>query len=157
AWNFFDEGLANGKDFPVLRLPKSAPLTRGPVKPLPEERTLNKPINFDVMFRNPPNFAGNPVGAITWLDDGEHFLQVKDNRLWKVHALTGRAKPAIDSENLKKSLDTVPNLKREEAGRIAGGPAYRLNPPRTAVLFTHGDELYYAKLDGSPAVRLTKA
>ena len=59
-------------------------------------------------------------------------------------------------EGIKKSLAAVPALKPDELDRIAGGPAYRLDPQRTAVMFTHGDELYYAKLDGSPAVRLTK-
>jgi dipeptidyl aminopeptidase/acylaminoacyl peptidase len=156
AWNFFDAGLANGQDFPVARLPKSVPITRGPVRPLPEDRTLNKPIDFDVMFRSQPNFGGVPVSGITWLDDGEHFLQVKDGRVWKVAAATGRATPFIDVELLKKSLASVPALKSEDLSRIAGGPAYRLNPQRTAVLFTHGDELWHAKLDGSPAVRLTK-
>jgi dipeptidyl-peptidase 4 len=156
TWNFFDAGLGEGKDFPVMRVNKNVPLTRGPVRQLPEDRGVNKPITLDLMFRSPPNFAGNAVSGITWLDDGEHFLQVKDNRLYKVNALTGRAEPLIDSEKLKKSLAAVPALKPEELNRIAGGPAYRLNPPRTAVMFTHGDELYYSKLDGSPAVRLTK-
>ena len=156
AWNFFDAAIANGQDFPVVRLPKSVPITRGAVRPLPEDRTLDKAIDFDVMFRNPPNFGGVPVSGITWLDDGEHFLQVKDGRVWKVAATTGRGTPFIDVELLKKSLAAVPALKADELARIAGGPAYRLNPQRTAVLFTHGDELWYAKLDGSPAVRLTK-
>src|SRR5262245_60230061 len=156
AWNFFDAALGEGKEFPVLRLPKNVPLTREPVRPLPEERTLNKPITPETLFRNPPNFAGNPVSGITWLEDGEYFLQVKDNRVYKVHAVTGRAEPFIDVEKFKKSLAAVPALKPDELDRIAGGPAYRLDPQRTAVMFTHGDELYYAKLDGSPAVRLTK-
>lgn len=157
AWNFFDVGLNNGQDFPVVRLQKSVPITRGAVRPLPEDRTLNKAIDFDVMFRNPPNFGGVPVSGISWLEDGEHFLQVKDGRVWKVAAATGRATPFIDVELLKKSLSTVPALKSEELSRIAGGPAYRLNPQRNAVIFAHGDELWHAKLDGSPAVRLTKS
>jgi dipeptidyl-peptidase 4 len=156
AWNFFDSALGEGKDFPVVRLGKDVPLTRGPVRPLPEERTLNKPINTELLFRNPPNLAGNPVSGITWLEDGEHFLQVKDNQLCKVHAVSGRSEPFIDVEKLKKSLAAVPALKPDELNRIAGGPAYRLNPQRTAVMFGHGDELYYTLLDGSPAVRLTK-
>jgi len=44
------------------------------------------------------------VIGITWLDDGEHFLQVKDNQLCKVHAITGRTEPFINVEKLKKSL-----------------------------------------------------
>ena len=34
TWNFFDADLADGKDFPVVRLPKSVPLLTGPVRPL---------------------------------------------------------------------------------------------------------------------------
>src|SRR5262249_30834260 len=79
AWTFFAAVLGEGRDFPVVRLPKSVPLPRGRVRPLPKERSLNKPITPELLFRNPPNFAGNPVSGITWLDDGEHFLQVKDN------------------------------------------------------------------------------
>lgn len=155
VWNFFDEGLADGKDFPVVRLAKAVPITRGPVRPVADDRTPNKPITPDLLFRNTPNFGGNPVGGVTWID-GEHFLQVKDAKLWKVAARTGRAEPFIDAAKLAKSLSSVPTIKPEDAGRLAGGPAYRLNPQRTAVLFTHGDELYHSTLDGSPAVRLTK-
>src|SRR5262249_26741859 len=158
AWNFFDDGLAEGKDFPVVRLPKDVPLTRGPVRPLPEERGSNKPITPETLFgRNVPTFAGNPVSGLTWLDDGEHFLQVKDNRLWKVDAVTGRAELFVDPDQLARSLESLPAIKPDDAKKLAGGPGYRLNPQRKAALFTHGDELYFAKLDGSGAVRLTKA
>lgn len=156
TWNFFDAGLKEGTDFPVLRLPKSVPFTRGPIRVVPEERQPPKPITIDMLFRNPPSFSGNPVGGLTWLDDGEHFLQAKENRLYKVHARTGRATPFVDVEKLKQSLANVPALKAEERTRIAQGPLYRFNPPRTAILFTHGDELYTAPLDGRPALRLTK-
>ncbi|MBO0698155.1 MAG: DPP IV N-terminal domain-containing protein [Zavarzinella sp.] len=156
TWNFFDAGLADGKDFPVLRVMTTTPLTRGPVRPLPEDRGMNKPITLDLMFRNTPNFAGNPVFGLTWLD-GEHLLQAKDNRLYKVHAATGRAEPFVDVEKLKKSLAVVPALKPDELNRLAAGPLYRFDPKHSAVLITHGDELYYVKLDGSPAARLTKS
>src|SRR5262249_38853176 len=132
AWNFFDSALGEGKDFPVVRLPKSVPLTRGPVRPLPEERSLNKPITPELLFRNPPNFAGNPGRGITGLDGGEHFLQVRDTRVYKVHAVGGRAEPFIDVEKLKKSLAAAPALKPDEPARPAGAPAYRLAPQRTA-------------------------
>jgi dipeptidyl aminopeptidase/acylaminoacyl peptidase len=155
TWNFFDAGLSQGKDFPVLRVTTTTPMTRGPVRPLPEDRGTDKPITLDLMFRNTPNFAGNPVGGLTWVD-GEHFLQVKDERLYKVHAVTGRAAPFVDFETLKKSLTAIPALKPDELNRLAAGPFYRFNPKRTAILVTHGDDLYHIKLDGSPARRLTK-
>ena len=81
---------------------------------------------------------------------------MKDAKLWKVDALTGRAGPFIDTAKVAKSLTAIPTIKPDDANKLAGGPAYRLNPQRTAVLFTHADELYYAALDGSPAVRLTR-
>jgi dipeptidyl-peptidase-4 len=155
TWNFFDAGLADGKDFPVLRVTTATPLTRGPARPPPEDRGANKPVTLDLMFRNTPNFAGDPVGGLTWVD-GEHFLQVKDDRLYKVHAAAGRAEPFVGVDRLKKSLAVIPGLRAEELNRMAAGPAYHFNPKRTAVLVTHGDDLYCANLDGRPAVRLTK-
>ena len=155
AWGFFDAGLGEGKEFPVLRVTTATPLTRGPARPLPEDRTAARPITLDLLFLNTPNFTGNPVGGLTWVD-GEHFLQAKDHRLYKVRAGTGRAEPFVDVEKLKKSLAVVPALRPEELNRLAG-PPYRFNSKRTAVLFTHGDDLYHTKLDGSPAVRLTKS
>ncbi len=155
TWNFFDADLAEGADFPVIRVAKAAPITRSPIRPLTEDRTFNKPITPETMFRSPPNLSGSPVGGITWIDS-ENFLQVKDGKLWKVAALTGRAEQFIDPAKLTKSLSAIPTIKPDDAAKLAGGPAYRLNPPRTAVLFTHGDELYHAPLDGGPAVRLTK-
>src|SRR5439155_353806 len=40
TWNFFDDALAEGKDFPVLRLPAAVPLTLGRARPLTEDRTF---------------------------------------------------------------------------------------------------------------------
>ena len=69
-----------GQDYPVLRLPAAAPLNTGRVRPLPEDRVMNKPITFDAAYASVPplNFTGSPVAGLTWLDDGQHFLQVKD-------------------------------------------------------------------------------
>jgi dipeptidyl-peptidase-4 len=157
AWNFFDESLADGKDFPVIRLPKTAPLNRGAVRPLPEDRTMNKSLNAEALLGSAaPSFSGSPTRVDAWLDDEEHFLQVKERKLWKVHAVTGRAEPFVDMENFARSLQTLSTLKPDQARQLASTPSYRMNPQRTAMLFTVGDDLYHAKLDGSKAVRLTK-
>ena len=171
TWNFFDAGLAAGKDFPVLRLPAEAPLNAGAVRPLAEERTLNKPFTPDLLLgkATPPNLSGSPAAVTAWLDDGEHFLQVKGGVLCKVHARTGRAAPFLDRDRLVKSLQALAALDADAvqalARSLAAGPGPRhggaggaqMNPQRTGVLFGHGDDLYFTRFDGSPAVRLTRS
>lgn len=159
TWNFFDEGLAEGKDYPVVRLASSTPLTSGPVRPLAEERKLNKPISEDMFYgKEPmPNLQGNPVGGLTWLEDGEHFLQIKDNQLRKVQARSGRSELFVDSAKLAQSLKALPTLDPETVQNYAQGPHYNMNPQRTGALYTIGNDLYFAHFDGSSAVRLTKS
>jgi dipeptidyl aminopeptidase/acylaminoacyl peptidase len=157
AWNFFDAGLKVGADFPVLRLPVPVPLTKGRVRPLAEERSPKKPITLEALQAGRlPNFHGNPVGGLVWLDDGEHFLQRKEGTLLKVHAQTGRSKPFFDQEKFAKSLATIPGMTRGEAERFARDPGLAMNPQRTAALIEHQDDYYYCPFDGSKPVRLTK-
>jgi dipeptidyl aminopeptidase/acylaminoacyl peptidase len=173
TWNFFDHALAEGKDFPVVRLPKHVPLTVCRVRPLPEDRTLDKPITFDLLYRSdqPPSLDGAPVSGLIWLEDGRHFLQKKDGGLYKVDALTGRAEPFYDPEKLASGLSSLPTINKQTARALAGGgpprgmrrrrsfggtPSFTMNPQRTGALFEHGNDLYYCNFDGTKAVRLTK-
>jgi dipeptidyl aminopeptidase/acylaminoacyl peptidase len=157
AWNFLDDVLKEGQDYPVLRLPAAAPLTTGKVRPLPEERARNKPLTFEAVYRagRPLSFTGNPVAGLTWLDDGEHFLQRKEGKLYKVEAVTGRCQPLFDPDKLARSLAALPALGAEAADALAGG-LLRLNPQHTGALFEHEGNLFFANLDGSGVVRLTK-
>ncbi|HEX4589952.1 MAG TPA: S9 family peptidase, partial [Gemmataceae bacterium] len=160
TWNFFDDGLVENKDAPVLALPKAVPITAGPVRPLAEDRVVNKRITVEAMLeggRRGIDLTGNPVSGLTWLDDGEHFLQIKDNTLYKVTARTGRAEPFVDREKLAKSLAALPTLDRQTIQSLSRGPRFRMDPKRTGTLFDEGDDLYFAKFDGSPAVRLTRS
>jgi dipeptidyl aminopeptidase/acylaminoacyl peptidase len=189
TWNYFDEALAEGKDFPVLRLPHPTPLTASPVRPLAEDRTFNKMVTFEALYgsgqepevrgrrgegrgqraggrgqrgrqggrqQEPPNFAGSPVSGITWLEDGEHFLQVKDGRLYKVHARSGRAQPFHDPDKLAAGLGSLPTIPRATARMLAGGTSFHMNPQRTGALFEHDNDIYYCNFDGTHAVRLTR-
>jgi dipeptidyl aminopeptidase/acylaminoacyl peptidase len=198
TWNFFDEGLAEGKDYPVLRLPAAARVTAGPVRPLPEDRVLNKPFVPEMLYSGlgagggavpprggrgqvvrgqgappparggrgqrgqrapaggPPNLSGNPVFISGWLDDGEHFLQTIEGELCRVEARTGRAEPFIDVEKLTKSLQADPGLDANAAARrTARGPLSRTDPKRTGVLVEHDGNLFFARFDGTAAVKLT--
>jgi dipeptidyl aminopeptidase/acylaminoacyl peptidase len=155
AWNFFDAALEEGKDFPVLRLPAPAAIVSGRVRPLAQDRKMNRPITFETLYgKKRPNFAGNPVAGLTWID-GEHFLQVKEGRLRKVNAQSGRSQPFFDPARLAAGLATLPTIHRDAADALARSYFLHMNPQRTAALFHHDDDLYYCKLDGSGAVRLT--
>src|SRR5205085_50726 len=89
-----------------------------------------------------------------WLD-GEHFLQVKDGKLLKVEARTGKSEPFADPEKLKKSLAAIKELDVKTAEKLASGTFFRANPDRTAFLFDIGADLGLAYFDGAPAVKLT--
>jgi dipeptidyl aminopeptidase/acylaminoacyl peptidase len=184
TWNYFDKGVAVGKPFPVLRVAKDQPVTTGSPRPLPEDRVANKPFTLDLVGgRGGAGLGGQPMGDITWLDDGEHWLQVKDNKLWKVHARTGKAEQFVDPEKLKKSLAKVEGAIPPEqptgdrpmgpgrggppagvrpgrggggGGNPLAGPNYTFNPDRSAVVITTRTGSVLAYRDGSPGVRLTK-
>jgi dipeptidyl aminopeptidase/acylaminoacyl peptidase len=168
TWNFFDEVLAEGHDYPVLRLLAPVPITAGPVRPLAENRAAKKPITLDAVMRGQVNLSGTPADAIQWLDDGQHFLQMKKDGLYQVEALTGRAKLFHEPEKMARGLRTIPGVDAETAERWSNSVGRRtarsrrasfvavlMNPQRTGAVFNHEKDLYYCNLDGSHAVRLT--
>ncbi len=171
TWNFFDP-VAEGKDFSVLRLPAPALIHTGAIRPLPEEQGSLKPITFDTLYGSDrgPNFSGNPVSGLVWLDDGEHYLQTREGRLRKVEAVTGRSTPFYDPDKLTAGLAALPTLGKATAQRLTGGGGGMgrggrrggeagglfMNPARTGALFEYESDLYYCNLDGSGAVRLTR-
>lgn len=155
AWNAFDAGLKVGQPFPVLRLTGDQPLFTGPPKPLPEDRVTGKKFTeADLVGRS--GLGGQPLGEITWLEDGEHWLQAKAGKLWKVHARSGRAELFVDPAKLTASLAALTDLDKKQLPQWVNGPRYTFDPARTGVLVNTGVGLVFAKRDGSPAVRLTK-
>lgn len=175
AWSFFEKGIREGSDYPVLRLTNETPLLTAPVRPLPEDRSRHKRIEPDmVLGKKPlPNLSGSPIADVKWLDDGEHFLQRKEGRMRKVHALSGRSRPQPepDAKKIEAALAALPTIDRQTARRIASriaaeapnrGRVRRPTPGsaessegKEGRVFQHGDDLYYYYLDGSKAVRLT--
>ena len=161
TWDQFDGEVQPGKVFPVSRLVKAVPVHLGPPAPLAEGRVMNKPITEALLFGGGGRgfsfgFAGNPIVSPQWLDDGEHFFQTKEGKLWKVHARTGKAEPFVDPELIKKSLAAVPEYKTAADGISKRTPS-RMNPDRTGMLVDVGSDLAIAYFDGRPAVRLAKS
>lgn len=155
TWNAFDAGIEKDKEFPVVRVPKLAGIAVGAPRPLPENRKKNLPIDLAFLTSNRA-FAIGEIGPVTWLPDGEHFLQTKGNRLWKVAARTGRSEPFVDPVLLEKSLEGLPTLEKKSRSGVARSPAYRMNPARTGTLVDlPKEELGFAYFDGTPALQLT--
>jgi dipeptidyl aminopeptidase/acylaminoacyl peptidase len=160
TWNFFDEGISDGRDAPVVALQASVPLTSGAVRPLAEDRTTGKRITVDALLkggRRAIDLTGNPVSGLIWLEDGDHFLQVKDGRLYKVAARTGKATLFVDPDKLSKSLSLLPTLDRGTARDLSRGTRFHMDPKKTGALFEHENDLYFGKFDGSAGIRLTKS
>lgn len=156
VWNFFDEGLAEGAEFPVVRLPAPAVVLSGAVRPLAEDRTLGKKIEFGPEYSSDglPNLSGSPVGGFTWLDD-EHYLQNREGKLRKVEALTGRSEVFLDPEPMAAALAKIPTVGEKLAHEWAGSGWLNFDKERKGVLFNHENDLYYARVDGTLACRLT--
>lgn len=155
TWNFFDKDLAKDSEFPVARVGKLGGVATGSMRPLPENRKKDQPFTLEFLTSNRA-FAVGELGPVTWLPDGEHFLQTKGGKLYKVTARTGRGELFVDSEKLAKSLEGLATLPRRDRGGFARGGQYRMNPARTGTLVDlPKGELGFAYFDGSSAVQLT--
>jgi len=157
TWNFFDSDLTKGSEYPVVRLPSPVPMTYGPVRPLPEDRTFNRRITYNDMFGTGkrPRLGGSTISMRGWLDDGEHYLQVRNGQLYKVQAATGRSQIFYDKTPMTEALAKLPGIDKKQARKLTAGIRFHTDEARTAALFTHDKDLYYARFDGSLAVRLT--
>ncbi len=160
AWGLFANSLAPGKGFPVLRLVKPVALALGAAPKLLEARLANQPVTEAVLMGRGGaftfGFAGTPLTTGAWID-AEHFLQVKEGKLLKVEARTGKGEPFSDPEKIKKSLAAIKDLDATAVDRIAKSTSFRTSPDRTAFLFDIEFDIGLAYFDGSPGARLTKS
>ena len=154
AWKLV-QGVKAGGDFPVLRLPHPTTLLSTGAEPLAEDRKHNLPITFDMArgIRGGGMLSGS-AASVTWLD-GKHWLQTRDGKLHKVEAATGRSRPFVDVDALAKGLGRLDTLDKGTAESIARGSFFDMDPAHEGFLFNHKDDLYYARFDGTLAVRLT--
>src|SRR5262249_27816826 len=102
------------------------------------------------------DFSGSPVHGLEWLPDGDHYLQAKGGKLWKVAADSGRPEPFFDAKKLAQVLAKLPGVDAKKADEISGKTDFRMNAQKTGFLFDHDGGLYYASFDATVAQRLTK-
>ena len=157
TWNFFDESLAIGGEFPVRRLPKSAPLLSSNLAQREADPAAKKPITFQTLYGTPPvRFGGRPAAGFRWLEEGQHFWQVKSGKQWKVAATSGRCEPLQHDERaVRKALELLPGIRSKDALQLVKDIHRRLDKHGNAALLPHNDDLYFVTLDGQTAVRLT--
>lgn len=148
-----------GSVYPIYQLDSYVPVTHGRVKPLDETREHDKPITFDTVYgrKERANFSGSPVSGLTWLDDGEHYLQVRDGRLYKVHATSGCSTLFIDPNALAAGLCRLPAMRPKDAEAISKRTRFTMTPDCNGLLIDYEEDLYYCTRDGATAVRLTSA
>lgn len=136
TWNYFDEGIAEGADFPVLRVTTPVSLLTTKARPLPEDQRKGIPVTQEAEVV----FAAAPVSIRDWHPDGEHYLQVKEGVTYKVNALTGKAEPYTELEKLERPAGGG------RGGRFGGG--VQLNPQKTGGIYSQRNDLYYVDKDG---------
>ncbi len=157
AWNFFDDAMALGAEFPVARLLEPVAITRTNAPPLEEDRRPPEPLSFENLFGSGkrPNLNGTGTRILRWLDD-EHYLQEKDGKPWKVHALTGRVEAWQDpAAGVAERLGEHPAISQDAARRLAR--QFAQSDPDKGVVFQHAGDLFHARSDGSQVVRLTRS
>ena len=156
AWNLIGDELTTGATYPVFRLKQPLWLLTTETRALPEHQASGRRITFESLNgRDKVNFSGNPTRIAGWLGDGKQYLQIRDKRLMKVNARTGRAKPFFSSEKVAKALEKIPVLDSETAQAISRRTRYQMNPSKTGALLDHDNDLYFFQFDGSRTVRLT--
>ena len=158
-WKRFGETEA-GRPHPVRRLAKPVAFHAGLPRPLPEFALSNQPVTEALLMARGGAFsfglAGAPLTTGAWLD-AEHFLQVKEGKLMKVEARTGKSEPFADAAQIKKSLSALKDVSEQTADRLAKATTFRVNPAGTAFLFDIGQDLGLAHFDGTAAIKLTKS
>jgi dipeptidyl-peptidase-4 len=151
--------LPEGREYPIVILGSYVPITHGPVRPLADTRAQNQPLTFETVYgkEHKVDFGGSPVSGLTWLEDGEHYLQVRDGRLYRVEATSGRSTLFLDPNQLAEGLGRLPALRPQDVESLSKRTRFPMSPDGKAVLLDYENDLYYATLDGGTAVRLTSS
>lgn len=124
-----------------------------------------KYLTLDDLFdpKTKVNFNGSPPLDLTWLPDGEHYLQRKTDpptrstTLLKVKARTGESTPFFDQDKMQAALARLPGFSPEEAERIVNSGSYAMNAEKTAAVINTANDLFYYRFGGDTVVRLTSS
>lgn len=158
TWNFFDDALAVGGEYPVWRLAAETPLLTAALPALPEDRGAKKRITYEALYesRDRPNLGGSPMRGVSWKDD-EHYVVSRGRDRWVVEAATGRyveKESEQDNGTVISAIAGLESIDEKTAGQIGGRRAFADTAGGNAI-FESENDLYAVALDGSWARRLT--
>lgn len=159
TWNFFDNALDPGSEYPVYRVASALPLLTAELPSLAEDRGPKKRITYEALYesRDRPSLSGSPMRSVSWKDD-DHYTVRRDGERWLVEAATGRYLELVedDSNNtpIIDALKTLDSLDDKTANRIGGSRRFTSTAGGRAI-FAYENDLYTVALDGSFARRLT--
>lgn len=148
TWNYFDAGIAEGEDFPVLRVGAPVTLLATKAKPLAEDQRKN----LAVTAESAAVFAGSAISIRGWHEDGEHYFQSKNGAMHKVHAITGASTPYTEMDKLERPGGG--GRGGRPGGRPGGGS--QLNAQRTGAVYVAQGDLIYVDKEGK-TTPLTKS
>ncbi len=158
AWGLID-GVTEGNEYPILRVPIATPILAVAAPDLPEDAKSDLPLTYEAVYeaKRAPDLSGSPVGGLGWREDGEHFLQRKGGKTWRVHAPTGRMELHAEDKAMAVALEKISVLDKRTADRLSTSGGRTFTKSRDAFFVEHENDLYYCKMDGSMAVRLTSS
>ncbi len=153
TWNFFDVACWEAGDrFPVDRLLEPIELPLQAVTSVPPAQKLD----LDQIYgpKRRVNFGGGGSSGARWLPNSDSYLREFNGQTMRVAAETGAVSPFFESEKVVAALAKLPEFSTEDAQRL-GRSLHSLSPQADAQLIVHEKDLYYVRLDGSAARRLT--
>jgi len=140
----------------ILRLGKPQWLLT--TKAIPPEKSPDhrRRLSFDDVYGGDPiNLSGSPTAVLRWFPDEQHYLQLREGRLAKVHAKNGRASSFFDAEKLAAALEANPFIDADTARSVSRRTRFHFNSKLTGALLNHDNDLYFFRFDGSIVTRLT--
>jgi len=116
-----------------------------------------KHLKYEVCYGSSsrPNLSGAPLRVPGWTPDGKEYLEERDGRLVRVDPKTGSDRPALDAKKLASSLSSLAVIDDKTAEAWSKRTSFHLDPRSVGALFDYEHDLYYARLDGTSAARLT--
>lgn len=153
TWNFYDRYATEpGELLPVERLNDPIPLPTQRVSRVEPAQQLTLDELYDP--RKQVRFEWPAPQELRWLPGRDEYLRKYQGHIWRVEAASGAMYPFANVQKVAQALEKLPEFSSADAQRLAGTLGV-LSPQADAQILLYQNDLYYVRLDGSTARRLT--